>query len=254
VPALPGSLAPGAISQLGTGTPLAAGDAVAIADALSAAAPGIARFPTPSELAKLPTAQRRQLVRQAFDSPLRKQRLRQLRKVIRRYGGCFGALPDRGRRVLELRAGLFGEEPASRRVIAREIGTSPRGVLRLERSSLRRLISFGERGICGSGDAVAAAIGGLPMSSGGPGAPTGEGDGSDPRAAGGDGDPRPDGAVLADVAEGGPGIDLGDGEQGAAETLLFFLLALFAVLAPTAVMAIAAQRRSGQRHRTGPAR
>jgi len=53
--------------------------------------------------------------------------------------------------------------------------------------------------------------------------------------------------VLADVREGGPPplLDLGDGEEGPAETLLFFLLALLAVLGPLAAVAIASRRRAG---------
>jgi hypothetical protein len=173
----------------------------------------------------------------AFDAPLRAQRLRQLRDAIEQHGDCLEALPDRGRRALELRAGLFGKEPLSRRVIARRIGTSPLGVLRLERSSLRRLIAAGERGLCGSG---AGAVGATASGSAATDARSGE---SGP----GDGgrDLRPTGEVLGDAAEGGPGIHLGDGKEDAAESLLFFLLALFALLAPLAGIAIAMQRRAG---------
>jgi hypothetical protein len=179
---------------------------------------------------------------------LRERRLRQLRDTIQEHRDCLGILPDRGRRTLELRAGLNGGAPASRRTIARRMGTSPAGVLRVERSSLRRLTSAGERGACGAGGATAAVAGG-PV--------TGSGERVDPAAAGGwseleptaeEGgrdDPRPASRVLADVAEGGPGIDLGDGREGAAESLLFFLLALFALLAPLAAVAVAVQRRAG---------
>ena len=51
--------------------------------------------------------------------------------------------------------------------------------------------------------------------------------------------------MLADVAEGGPGIDVGDGSQGATEALLFFLLTLLALLGPLAATAfVAAHRRA----------
>lgn len=245
MPSLQSLLGANAVSRSGVAGSPATGGSTAIADALSEAIPGMARFPTRSELAKLPPAQRRELVRLAFDTPLRAQRLRQLRNTIREYGDCLRELPNRGRRTLELRAGLFGREPVSRRVIARRIGTSPMGVLRLERSSLRRLIRAGEDGLCGSSaGAVTATANGGPES--GSAGPSGEG------GAGGR-DLRPTGEVLADVAEGGPGIDLGDGKEGAAESLLFFLLALFALLAPLAAIAIAMQRRAGSAAAAGHA-
>ena len=245
---LPDSLGADAVSRSGAAASPASGGPAAIAGALSEVAPGIASFPTRSELAKLPPAKRRELIRRAFDTPLRTQRLRQLRRVIREHDDCLGVLPDRGRRALELRAGLFGREPVSRRVIARRIGTSPMGVLRLERSSLRRLIAAGERGVCGSGADAAAetASDGTARASAGPADTSSEEES-------GSSDPRPASEVLADVAEGGPGIDLGDGEEGAAESLLFFLLALFALLAPLAAMAIALQRRAGNAAAAGHA-
>jgi hypothetical protein len=245
---LQGLLGADAVSRSGAaGSPSADGSA-AIVGALSQAIPGLARLPTRSELAKLPPAQRRQLLRLAFDTPLRGQRLRQLRGTLRQYGDCLGELPDRGRRALELRAGLVGREPVSRRVVARRIGASPMSVLRLERSSLRSLIRTGERGLCdGSAGAVAATANGASASdSVGPADASSDGDG-------GGSDLRPAGEVLADVAEGGPGIDLGDGEEGAAESLLFFLLALSALLAPLAAIAIALQRRAGNAGAAGHA-
>ena len=205
-------------------------------------APSLARSlargepPRPGEWAKLAPAQRRQLRRLVFHSPPPERRARQLRAAIREHRDCLGVLPYRGRRTLELRAGLHGQAPASRRAIARRIGTSPAAVLRLERSSLRRLTTADERGLCGGG-ANAAALGGPGTDSGNPGdVPAGDGAGDDA---------RPAGQVLADVAEGGPGIDLGDGDQGAAESLLFFLLALLALLLPLAAAAVAVQRRAG---------
>jgi hypothetical protein len=199
-------------------------------------------LPSRSELAKLPPAQRRKLIRRAFDAPLRERSLRQLRKTIRHYSGCLRALPYSGRRVLELRAGPLGGDPATRRAIGRRIGASPRAVARLERSSLRRLIDTGERGLCVGGSA-AAAFGGLADGSDGPGSTLpGGGD------SGGSGNSlSPAGEVLADTHSGGPSplLDLGDGQEGPAETLLFFLLALLAVIGPLAAIAIAAQRRAG---------
>jgi hypothetical protein len=236
-PTSPGS----ALSRSATGaTPAPSGSA---ASPLSEAIPGMTRLPSRSELAKLPPAQRRKLLRLAFDSPLRKQRLQQLRRVIGEHRGCLGALPDRGRRALELRAGLFGEEPASRRAIARRLGTSPSGALRLERTSLRRLVSADQRGLCAGGGAAATALGGLAGGSDGSTAtPSSPG--------GGGGSDAPTGQVLADVHAGGPGIDLDDGEVGAAETLLFFLLTLLALLGPLVAIATVSRRRAGDRAAT----
>ena len=217
--------------------PAAAGSAPTV-DALTETAPGIARFPSRSELAKLPPAMRRQLLRAAFDTPLRGKRLRQLRRAIRARGDCLGVLSRGGRRALELRAGL-GDEPVSRRVVARRLGMSPLAVLRLERSSLRRLFDADERGLCGAG---AAAIGGL--LAGGPG-DFGGAPGDDDGGGSGSNDPRSANAVLADVAEGGPGIDLGDGSQGSSEALLFFLLTLLVLIGPLVAAAALRRRASG---------
>jgi hypothetical protein len=188
----------------GTGSPGAFG-------ALSEAAPGVASLPSRSELAKLPPARRRALLRAAFDTPLRGQRLQRLRSAIRAHRSCLGVLPHDGRRALELRAGLLGSDPVSRRVVARRIGTSPTAVLRIERSSLRRLFHADQRGLCDSGT---AALGGGP--------PASSGDGP------------------ADVHEGGPG----DNSQGASEAMLFLLLTLFALLGPLAAAALISQRRA----------
>jgi hypothetical protein len=197
-----------------------------------------ASLPGRSELAKLPPAQRRELIRRAFDTQLRERRLQQLRMTIQRYRGCLRALSYRGRRVLELRAGLRGGAPASRRAIGRRIGASPRTVVRLERSSLRHLIDAGERGLCVGGSA-ATAFDDLADGSEGPGATL--------SGRGGGGDPSPAGEVLADAHSSDPSplIDLGDGDEGPAETLLFFLAALLAVLGPLAAIAIASRRRAG---------
>ncbi|HYI79906.1 MAG TPA: HAD domain-containing protein [Thermoleophilaceae bacterium] len=198
-----------------------------------------ASLPSRSELAKLPPAERRDLIRRAFDTPLRERPLRQLRRTIRQYGGCMRALSQRGRTVLELRAGLFGRDPASRRSIGRRIGASPRTVMRLERSSLRRLIEAGENGLCVGGSAATAF--------GGTGDGSDSSEGARPDRGGGSADDNrlsPAGDVLADAREGGPGIDLGDGEEGPAETMLFFVLALLVLLGPLAVVTIASRRRT----------
>lgn len=222
------------------GSPSPSGSGGAGAAGPSGAILGTAPFPTRSELVRLSPAQRRQLLRVAFDTPLRKQRLRQLRSAMHEHGGCLGMLPNRGRRALELRAGLFGREPASRRVIARRIGTSPARALRLERSSLRRLVTAGERGLCDGGvGAPAAGVGSPEWGAGVPGDESSGGNGGgDSRTRGeGDGgtDPRAANDVLADVQEGGPGLDLGDGDEGAVETLLFLLLTLLALLVAAAI-------------------
>jgi len=194
--------------------------------------------PGATELAKLPPAERRRLIRRAFDVPLRERRLRQLRTTIRRYGGCLRMLSYRGRRVLELRAGLLGGDPLSRRAIGHRIGASPRAVARLERSSLRDLIEAGERGACVGGSAATAF--------------SEQAGGSDtsvstiPDEDGGGSKPSPEGGVLADSSEGGssPSLDLNDGQESPAETLLFFLLTLLALLGPLTAIAIASRRRA----------
>ncbi len=235
-----GSPDPTAVSRSGNALPSTSGPNVT-EDALARAGLVAASFPSRSELAKLPPAERRDLIRRAFDAPLRERRLRQLRRTIRQYSGCMRALSQRGRSVLELRAGLFGRDPASRRSIGRRIGASPRTVMRLERSSLRRLIEAGESGLCVGGSAAAAfgetAEGSDPSES----ARSDRGGGSGGVNAG-----SPTGDVLADASSGGPTplLDLGDGDEGPAETLLFFLLALLAVLGPLAVIAIASRRRA----------
>jgi HAD domain in Swiss Army Knife RNA repair proteins len=228
-----GGGSPAAVGATGpTGASGTAGGVGGVAEAF----PGVANFPTRSELAKLPPALRRKLQRAAFDTELRGQRLRRLRDAIQARRGCLGVLPRDGRRTLELRAGLFGRDPASRRVVARRIGTSPTAVLRIERSSLRRLLDADERGLCDGGSGPAALGGPSAGSSDGPdGAPGDPGGGSDPQASS---------SVLADIHEGGPGIDLGDGQQGPTEALLFFLLTLCVLLGPLAVAALISQRRA----------
>lgn len=154
-------------------------------------------------------------------------------------------LSDRGRRTLQLRAGLLGGPPVSRRVIARRIGASPTDVLRLERSSLRRLISAGRDGGCDGG--AEAAAGGTADGSGEWSAPSsGEGGGSGSRSSDGSGESgAPEaGEVLADFHEGGPGLALDDGKETTTETLLFFLLTLLALLGPLAAIAFVMQRRA----------
>jgi hypothetical protein len=237
----PGSLVPTTVSRSGAANSQTTGEPSVTARMLSQAGLAAVSLPSRSELAQLPPARRRELIRRTLDTPLRERRLRQLRKTIRRYGGCLRALPDRGRLVLELRAGLLGGDPLSRRTIGRRIGVSPRAVVRLERSSTRRLIDAGERGLC-VGGSVAAALGGLTEDSGGPAAIVAPG--SDRN--GGPTTLAPAGDVLADADSGGPSpfADLGDGEEGPAETLLFFLAALLAVLGPLAAIAIASRRRA----------
>jgi len=107
---------------------------------------------------------------------------------------------------------------------------------------MRRLIDAGDRGLCVGGSA-ATAFGGLAEDSDGPAALVPRGSDS----GGGVTTLAPAGDVLADAHSGGspsPFLDLGDGEQGPAETLLFFLAALLAVLGPLAAIAIATRRRA----------
>ena len=232
------SIAGGSAPSTATGGSGAAGVSLESIGALTQAAPGLANVPSRAELAEMPPAQRRKVLRQIWGTPVRKEQLRQLRAAILENQGCLDGLSARGRRTLLLRAGLFGREPASRRVIARRLGLSLTRTLQLERSSLRRLVSAGERGLCGGGGGGWA----IPTPSELQAA-AGEPAGATASAAGGSDldDPSPVSDVLADVHEGGPGVDLGDGDEGATETLLFFLIAL---LGPLAAIAIASRRRA----------
>jgi hypothetical protein len=183
----------------------------------------------------------RKLLRPASQSALRGRPLRELRRVVLRYRDCLSTLSDRGRLALEMRAGLFGRAPAPQRVIAHRIGRSAAGIRRLQRAALRGLISAGEGGDCGGGHAVTA-VGAIASGSDArtdisvPAAPNGT-------RGGGNDDAEPAGAVLGDVHEGGPGIDLDDGEEGATESLLFLVLVLLALFGPLAAIVIARQRR-----------
>ena len=134
----PGSVGPGAASS-----PAAA----------SLASVGI---PSAAALRAASPAQRRQLLRRAWDRPLRGKSLRQLRRTIEQYQGCLGALPPQSRRTLRLRAGIGPGQPASRRVVARRLGIPLTRALRVERSALRQLVGAGERGRCGGGTPTAA--------------------------------------------------------------------------------------------------
>lgn len=125
---------------------------------------------------------------------------------------------------------------------------SPNAVLRLQRSSLRRLIDSGESGACDGAAAAAAAIAGTATGGDGLAEPPDDGAGTSPSASAGrgadDGEAPAAGRVLADTHLGGPGIDLGDGEEAPVETLLFFLLTLLAVLGPLVLIALLLQRRA----------
>jgi hypothetical protein len=169
--------------------------------------------------------------------PLRKERLRRLRRTILDNQGCLDGLSDRGRRVLTLRAGLFGHRPVSRRAIGRRLGMSPRRALRLERSSLRGLTRAGARGLCDGGGVTAVgtavAAGGASLGQGGIGGlrPTS----SDERAGdagAGASDPRPAGDILGDTREGSDlRLDLEKGLGAAPEALPLLVLLLVGSLA-----------------------
>ncbi len=238
------SPAPSLEGLTGLGPVARPGISAAGASAGTAGAPtarGVAtRLAKRSEATNQALAGRRRLLRFAFDPALRGRDLQQLRQRILTHSGCLGELPQDGRVALELRAGLFGSKPTPQRVIARRIGVSLPGLRRLERTSLRQLLSGGDDGRCGTARAIAALearIDDQNTPSGEPSrasAPARAGDGNDPSAAG---------AVLADVHEGGPGVDLGDGKEGPAESLLFFVLAAVALIGPLVVVAIARRRR-----------
>ena len=85
----------------------------------------------------------------------RRARERKFRARVERLRGCFGALSDRERRVLTLRAGLGGERPRSRGRVADELGVGRREVRSTERRALRRLGAANRAGGCGSGGGAA---------------------------------------------------------------------------------------------------
>lgn len=113
--------------------------------------------PSAATLRAASPAQRRQLLRRTWNRPLRGKRLRQLRRTLEQYETCLGGLPQQGRRVLRLRAGVGPGQPLSRRVVARRLGISLTRALRVERSALRQLVGAGTRGGCGGGGSVLAA-------------------------------------------------------------------------------------------------
>src|SRR4051794_14393077 len=81
--------------------------------------------------------------RRRWDTPLRGPRLRRLRNRLLESWSCAGTLPTTTRRVLLMRAGLFGRTPATRRTIARRIGITLGRTLRMERLGVRRLTRAG---------------------------------------------------------------------------------------------------------------
>ncbi len=179
-------------------------------------------------------AERRRIQRRTWDRPLSKERLRRLRRTVVDHQGCLDGLSDRGRRALVMRAGLFGHRPAPRRGIARRLGVSLRGALRLERSSLRGLMRAGARGLCDAGVVAVAGAATAGASSVGPdrdgvaratsAAPSG--------AAGDASEPSPMGDVLGDSRQGtGLRRDLERGLEAAPELLPLLVLLLAGSLA-----------------------
>lgn len=119
--------------------------------------------------------------RRSADRRVEARRDQRLRKKVLRLTGCIGALPQRERRVLTLRAGLGDDRPQTRRRVARTLHLSGERVRRLERSGVRRLRRLVLAGRCSAaenegaiGGATAAdraaALGGLAASGFGVGA------------------------------------------------------------------------------------
>jgi HAD domain in Swiss Army Knife RNA repair proteins len=225
-------LAGAGLPLAGTGVPLAAGSALLEAPAAGRAsgqAGAQLGLPSRRELAAASPAQRRRILRRVFDEPARGDRLRRLRETLLDNQGCLGALPDRGRRALIMRAGLFGRQPASRRTIARRLGITLARELRLEVTTLRRLTSAGERGLCGGQGWMATAfpiVDSLTTSGEAAGDAVDAAPTATARAADTGNEGEPSGAVRGDTREGGLVLDLDEGFGDAAPEALFLLMLL----------------------------
>ena len=78
-----------------------------------------------------------------WDAALKGTKLRRLRTRLLEHWSCAGVLGSRQRRVLILRAGLFGRAPATWRAVARRVGVSLPRAVRLARSGIVRLSRTG---------------------------------------------------------------------------------------------------------------
>lgn len=96
----------------------------------------------------------------------RRARERRFRSRVESLQGCFGVLSDSQRQVIELRAGLGGQDPRSVGQVAQELGVSRGEVASTQRQALRRLGRANRRTGCGG----SVAGGGAPVDGGGTGA------------------------------------------------------------------------------------
>jgi hypothetical protein len=226
-PGLPGGGSAPSGSSNAPSSAAGAGAGPAAADAAGGSA-----TPAGARRSRSATARRRG---PGWNRPLRGRPLRRLRRTLDAAAECLGRLSPRGRRALGLLAGGDGRAPVSRRVVARRLGVSGPGLIRLERRSLRTLRRAGG---CGAAAApvgagvVAAAQGAEPLSWGGD-AERAPGSGERPSPdAGTRGERRgePDGAGALGAVESGEqqgSLDAFDqGAEGNPDALLFFLLAL----------------------------
>ena len=219
-------------------------DAAGSPTAASLASVGI---PSAAALRAASPAQRRQLLRRAWNRPLRGKSLRRLRRALEQYQGCLGALPPQGRRTLRLRAGIGPGQPASRRVVARRLGIPLTRALRVERSALRQLVSAGERGRCGGGGAM------TPAGTAGGGSATGPASGPRAGARGGADArrdaPRGDGSRDARDRRGNSGPDYLLDPSRSGESAVGTVLVLLLVLLALALGVLALARLFGGRSR-----
>ena len=104
---------------------------------------GLVSADSAARLARLSPADRRRFLAKLWDEPPRGAPLRRLRARLREHWSCAGVLTSPQRRVLVMRAGLFGGRPAAWRTVARRVGASLPRVVRLARSGLARLSAAG---------------------------------------------------------------------------------------------------------------
>jgi hypothetical protein len=175
-----------------------------------------------------------------------RHRARTLRTAVQRLQGCLGSLPERLRRVLELRTGVDAPYALSRAAVARDLHLTLRELPRLEQRALRRLRRASQTDGCHAAHATAA----VALISGAAGRGVGAGAG-----AGEAGAPRGGvGAFHAAKSPSGTGSDpsvLGITPPVAGSPLLTILVILAGIL--LIGLAVADGLGLGPRHR-GPRR
>jgi hypothetical protein len=171
-------------------------------------------------------SERRRFFANFWGKPLSGKSLRRLRARLLEHWSCAGVLASPQRRVLVMRAGLFGRRPAAWRAVARRLGVSAVRAVRLARSGLVRLSSAGT-----CIDAGGAALG----TSIYPPAPGGE----VPAQSAHEGRPKAEreAAAVLGAFKFHPDVRLGlldQRDHGARGWLLAFLAILLALVAATA--------------------